>query len=66
MALFAALTRPIGPGVLDTLYEARAALGPKAAQAKLAIFFRTRVSPALAERAAREGVLLVGVADLFA
>lgn len=59
-------TRPIGTGVLDQLYEARAALGPKAAQAKLAIFFRGGVSPALAQRASREGVLLVGVADLFA
>jgi len=59
-------TRPIGPGVLDTLYEARAALGPTAAQAKLAIFYRRGVSAALAERARREGVLLVGVADLFA
>jgi AAA+ ATPase superfamily predicted ATPase len=58
-------TRPVGEGVLDDLYRARAALGPKAAQAKLAIFARAGFSAGLAERAAKEGVALVGVADLF-
>jgi hypothetical protein len=38
------LTRPIGPGVLDTLYGSRAALGPKGAAAKLAIFYRPGVT----------------------
>ncbi|HXF71988.1 MAG TPA: ATP-binding protein [Actinomycetota bacterium] len=57
--------RPVGERVLDALYAAKAALGPKAGRARLAIFSRAGFSPALRERAAREGVALVEVADLF-
>ncbi len=56
---------PVGEGALDDLYTARAALGPKAAQARIAIFARTEFSKSLRERAARHGVTLVELAELF-
>lgn len=58
-------TRRVGESVLDGLYEARSALGPKAAQARLAIFARSGFTEALRERATREGVELVEASDLF-
>jgi hypothetical protein len=57
--------RKVGANVLDELYEGKVALGPKAAQAKLAIFSRAGFTDALNERAEREDVLLVGARELF-
>lgn len=58
-------TRKVGENILDELHEARAALGPKAAQAKLAIFSRAGFTDALHDRSKREDVSLVGVRELF-
>lgn len=58
--------REIDVSVLDDLYVARADLGPKAAQARLALFARRGFSPVVRERAEREHVMLVTAADLFA
>jgi hypothetical protein len=55
----------VGPAELDVLYAARAALGPKAAQARLALFARGGFAPELVERAALEGVSLVSLDDLL-
>ena len=55
----------VGPAELDALYDARAALGPKAAQARLALFARGGFTPEVVERAALESVSLVGLDDLF-
>ena len=52
--------------VLDELREAQAALGGKAATARLAIFARGGFDTALRRRAARRTSLLVTAADLFA
>lgn len=57
--------RPIGPAVLDELYEARTALGAKAAQAQLALFSKSGFAPELVERASSEQVALIRVEDLF-
>jgi hypothetical protein len=51
--------------VLDDLYSARSHLGPKAAQAKLALFARAGFAEPLKSRARREGVVLVDAAQLF-
>jgi uncharacterized protein len=59
-------SKPIGPAVLNELYEAKAALGPKAAQARLSLFSKSGFNPELVERAEAEQVELVEVADLFA
>jgi len=58
-------TRTAGVHVLDELREAQAALGGKAATARLAIFARSGFDAALRRRAAAEDVLLVTAADLF-
>ena len=58
-------TKQAGVNVLDDLHRARALLGPKAAQAQLALFARSGFTDALRERATAENVALVGVADLF-
>ncbi|MEI6452917.1 MAG: DUF234 domain-containing protein [Actinomycetes bacterium] len=55
----------VGVAELDDLHRARAALGPKAAQAKLVLFARSGFSRQVEERAALENVSLVGLADLF-
>jgi len=55
----------VGPGVLDQLYEHRAILGPKAAQAQLAIFARTGFKADLVSRAQKEEILLVTPPELF-
>ena len=55
----------VGPAELDALYDARAALGPKAAQARLALFARGGFTPEVVERAALESVSLVSLDDLF-
>ncbi|MEW6756069.1 MAG: DUF234 domain-containing protein [Candidatus Latescibacterota bacterium] len=55
----------VGEGVLDELYRARAAMGPKAAQARLVLFARAGLTKALMERAVREGVMLVEPAEMF-
>lgn len=57
--------REVGESVLDELYQHRALLGPKAAQARLALFARRAFSAGVRARAARENVLLVAAADLF-
>ena len=59
------LTRPVGTKPLDDLYHARATLGPKAAQAQLAIFSKNGFAEDLERRAAGEGVHLVDVSDLY-
>jgi uncharacterized protein len=58
--------RTAGAQVLDDLHTAQAALGGKAARARLAIFARRNFSAELRRRAATEDVLLVTAADLFA
>jgi AAA+ ATPase superfamily predicted ATPase len=58
--------RRAGVPVLDELREAQAALGGKAATARLAIFARNGFDAPLRRRAAEEDVLLVTAADLFA
>lgn len=55
----------MGAASLDALCEARAALGPRAAQAKVVLFARSAFTPGLARRAAEEGVTLVTAGDLF-
>jgi len=55
----------VGVAELDDLYRARAAMGPKAARARLALFARSGFSREVEERAALENVSLVGSADLF-
>jgi len=57
--------RRAGVQVLEELREAQAALGGRAATARLAIFARSGFDAALRRRAAEEGVLLVTAADLF-
>lgn len=57
--------RRVGVQALDELREAQAALGGKAATARLAIFARSGFDAALRRRAAEEDVLLVTAADLF-
>jgi hypothetical protein len=56
----------VGEGVLNRLYEHRALLGGRAAQARLAVFSRDGFTSGLVTRAAAEGVYLVTAADLFA
>ncbi len=58
--------RTAGVQVLDDLRVGQAALGGKAARARLAIFARRGFSAELRRRAAEEDVLLVTAADLFA
>jgi AAA+ ATPase superfamily predicted ATPase len=58
-------SKKVGENVLDELYEARTALGPKAAQARFAIFSRSGFTTGLVRRAEREGVALVQATDLF-
>lgn len=57
--------KPVGVNVLDELYEAKAVLGPKAAQARLALFSRAGFTDAVRERAAGENLVLVEPDDLF-
>lgn len=57
--------KPVGENVLDELIEARAAIGPKAARARLVIFAKTDFTEALRERAGGENVLLLTAADLY-
>lgn len=54
-----------GENVLDELLEARAAIGPNASQAGLAIFSKCGFNDKLTNRAAQENIHLVSVADLF-
>jgi hypothetical protein len=56
----------VGEGVLNQLYEHRALLGPRAAQARLAVFSRNGFTSSLVARAAAENVSLLTAADLFA
>jgi len=58
-------TRQVGENVLHDLYHAKAALGAKAAHARLAIFSRAGVTERLRARAAHEDVVLINVDDLF-
>lgn len=58
--------RQAGERVLDELYNQRAVLGGRAAQARLAVFARDGFSTQLREQARAEGVLLIGVTELFA
>lgn len=55
----------VGVNVLDDLYNARSVIGPKAAQARLAIFSKLGFTEPLRERAEAEGVALIEPADLF-
>ena len=57
--------KPVGAAELDDLHRARAVMGPKAAQAKLALFARGGFTPEVVERASLENVALVGLRDLF-
>jgi hypothetical protein len=56
----------VGVRELDALRRAQAALGGRAAAARVALFARDRFEEDLRERAEDEGVLLVTAADLFA
>ena len=56
---------PLDVDVLDELFRAQAVIGPKANQARLALFSRSGFSDELRARAANEGVELVTVADLL-
>lgn len=58
--------RTLDEDALDKLYEQRAALGSKAARARLALFARTGFTERLRERAEEENVVLVTAAELFA
>lgn len=58
-------TRQIGENVLGDLYEARGALGPKAATARLVLFSRSGFTSALRKRAEAENVDLVEPEQLF-
>lgn len=58
--------RTVDEDVLEELYDHRAALGGKAARARLALFAREGFTARVRERAAKEGVILVTAADLFA
>lgn len=58
-------TKAIGPAVLDELYEAKAALGPKAAQARPVLFSKSGFKTELVERADAEQVVLVDAAELL-
>jgi hypothetical protein len=53
------------PVVLDQLRDHQAALGGRAAAARLIIFGREQFTPALRERSAAEGIHLVPAARLF-
>lgn len=55
----------VGESVLNQLYEHRAALGGRAAQAKLVLFAREGFSEPLRQRAAAEDVTLVNARELF-
>ncbi len=59
-------SKPVGPAVLDDLYTAKAALGPKAARARLIVFSRNGFNQAFRKRANDEAVLMVEPSDLFA
>lgn len=59
-------SRTVDEDALDHLYEQRAALGGKAAKARLSLFAREGFTDRLRARAADEGVILVTAADLFA
>ena len=56
---------PVGENVLNDLLTARAALGPKASGAELAIFSKVGFNDKLTKRAKSEGVHLVVADDLF-
>lgn len=58
-------TKPVGTNVLDKLYKAKAVLGSKAAQGRLALFSRAGFTEAVLERADAENIVLVEPADLF-
>lgn len=58
--------RTVDEDALDELYEQRAALGGKAARARLVLFAREGFTDSLRERAVGENVVLVTAADLFA
>jgi AAA+ ATPase superfamily predicted ATPase len=57
--------RVVDIDVLDQLRDHQAALGGRAAAARLIIFGREQFTPALRERAAAEGIYLVAAAQLF-
>lgn len=58
--------RLVGEGALEALLESRDAVDGRTANARLALFARRGFTQALVRRAAREDVLLVTAADLFA
>ena len=58
-------SKRVGTAELDDLHRARAVLGPKAAQAKLALFARSGFTSDVVERASLENVTLVSADDLF-
>jgi AAA+ ATPase superfamily predicted ATPase len=58
--------RAVDEDVLQALLHSRDALPARAANARLVLFARRGFTARLRRRAAREGVLLVGAADLFA
>jgi hypothetical protein len=60
-------TKPVGTDVLDDLRSKTEAMlqATRAYEVIFAMFSRSGFTPALVERAEREGVILVDVADLF-
>jgi uncharacterized protein len=57
--------RVVGEDALDSLLSSREAIAGRTADARLVLFARRGFTQSLRRRAAREGVLLVSVADLF-
>jgi uncharacterized protein len=57
--------RPVDEDVLQALLRSRDAIPARTADARLVLFARRGFTARLRRRAAREGVLLVGAADLF-
>jgi uncharacterized protein len=58
--------RAVGEDVLDALLSSREAINGRTADAQLVLFARRAFTPSLQRRAARQNVLLVSAADLFA
>jgi hypothetical protein len=57
--------QPVGENVLDHLLSARAAIGPRANRAELAIFAKSGFTDELVARSVRDCVRLFTVDDLF-
>ena len=57
--------RTVDEDALDELYEQRAALGGKAARARLALFARDGFTDRVRRRAANEDIMLVTATDLL-